>query len=267
MQTEIVLSSPATRSELHVRRFGAHVTAWKVGDEHVLFMSERAHLDGTKSIRGGIPIVFPQFGPRGPLGQHGFARTAIWELEEHTDNMCQLSLADTVETLSSWPHKFTTRIRYELADSSLVVTWTVENTDDKPLLFTAALHSYFNIPSVADVTVEGLQRSDYFVDQLTSQKVAPVAHGTWTGISCEVDRVYANVSWPIVLNQSISIESQGFSDVVFWNPWIEKNDRIADLQPEAYKKFVCIEPGAIESAVTVMPRCHWSSVTTFSKLP
>ena len=36
--------------------------------------SKKAKLDGTKAIRGGIPVCFPQFGPWEFGAQHGFAR-------------------------------------------------------------------------------------------------------------------------------------------------------------------------------------------------
>jgi glucose-6-phosphate 1-epimerase len=35
------------------------VTSWKTGGQEQLFVSEKAHLDGSKPIRGGIPLVFP----------------------------------------------------------------------------------------------------------------------------------------------------------------------------------------------------------------
>ena len=39
---------------------GATVTSWKLGNgKEQLFLSEKAHLDGSKPIRGGIPVVFP----------------------------------------------------------------------------------------------------------------------------------------------------------------------------------------------------------------
>lgn len=39
---------------------GATVTSWKLADgQEQLFLSEKTHLDGSKPIRGGIPIVFP----------------------------------------------------------------------------------------------------------------------------------------------------------------------------------------------------------------
>jgi glucose-6-phosphate 1-epimerase len=57
--------------------FGGHVTSWREGADEFLFVSKTAVLDGTKPIRGGIPICWPQFGAMGPLGQHGFARNAV----------------------------------------------------------------------------------------------------------------------------------------------------------------------------------------------
>ena len=46
-------------------------------------MSSKAALDGSKPVRGGIPVVFPAFGPpthpeHSKLPQHGFARSEIW---------------------------------------------------------------------------------------------------------------------------------------------------------------------------------------------
>ena len=42
----------------------------------MIFVASKAKLDGTKAIRGGIPICFPAFGAW-PFGaQHGFARNS-----------------------------------------------------------------------------------------------------------------------------------------------------------------------------------------------
>ena len=47
------------------------------------FESAKAALDGSKPVRGGIPVVFPCFGPpthpdHAKLPQHGFARNNVW---------------------------------------------------------------------------------------------------------------------------------------------------------------------------------------------
>ena len=65
--------------------------SWKVVEEtgnlkEILFVSSKAFLDGTKPVRGGIPVVFPCFGPPThpdhlKLAQHGFARNVTWKFD------------------------------------------------------------------------------------------------------------------------------------------------------------------------------------------
>ena len=46
-----------------------------------LFVSKRSVFDGKKAIRGGVPFVFPIFGPSTVMPQHGFARISRFECE------------------------------------------------------------------------------------------------------------------------------------------------------------------------------------------
>ena len=72
--------------------YGATIISWKAGTHanpvaaERLFLSSKAALDGSKPVRGGIPIVFPCFGPpshpeHARLSQHGFARNQVWTCE------------------------------------------------------------------------------------------------------------------------------------------------------------------------------------------
>src|SRR3981189_1637127 len=62
---------------------GAHVTHFKKKDEApLLFLSQCSRFGPGEPIRGGIPIIFPWFGPREGLPQHGFARLKTWGLKE-----------------------------------------------------------------------------------------------------------------------------------------------------------------------------------------
>ena len=74
---------------MEILYYGATVISWKspdlAGGEPLerLFVSSKAFLDGSKPVRGGIPIVFPVFGaPELPqfsnLKQHGYARSSTW---------------------------------------------------------------------------------------------------------------------------------------------------------------------------------------------
>ena len=62
---------------------GAHVTQFKKKDEPpLLFLSQCSRFAEERPIRGGIPVIFPWFGPREGLAQHGFARVKAWEIKE-----------------------------------------------------------------------------------------------------------------------------------------------------------------------------------------
>jgi glucose-6-phosphate 1-epimerase len=51
---------------------GATVTSWKHAGVERIFVSSIAIWNGVKAIRGGIPVVWPQFGQPNPsMPQHG----------------------------------------------------------------------------------------------------------------------------------------------------------------------------------------------------
>src|SRR5579862_8226885 len=79
-----VISTPAAEATVYLQ--GAHVAHWTPrGQRPVLFLSARSLFAAGKAIRGGVPVIFPWFGPRGdgkPGPAHGFARTMEWAIEE-----------------------------------------------------------------------------------------------------------------------------------------------------------------------------------------
>ena len=52
----VVLKTGDCSAKIHL--FGATVVSWICNGRENLFMSSLSKLDGSKSIRGGIPIVF-----------------------------------------------------------------------------------------------------------------------------------------------------------------------------------------------------------------
>jgi len=75
----VIISSGAATVTIYLH--GSHVASWQHGGKELLFMSENAVYNGTKALRGGIPVCFPQFGNLGPCkAQHGFARNLPWTL-------------------------------------------------------------------------------------------------------------------------------------------------------------------------------------------
>jgi glucose-6-phosphate 1-epimerase len=72
---------------------GATIVSWKVDNEEIIFVSKKTIWDGSKAVRGGIPICFPSFGPwiYGP--QHGFARTSK-EWKVHSEPKVDVNSGD-----------------------------------------------------------------------------------------------------------------------------------------------------------------------------
>ena len=79
---KIVLKHGNGNSSLTVVPFGATIISWIVDDVEMIFVSKTAILDGSKAIRGGVPICFPNFGPWKIGPQHGFARNSRdWKVQ------------------------------------------------------------------------------------------------------------------------------------------------------------------------------------------
>src|SRR5499427_4845923 len=78
-----VVSSQAAEAEIYLQ--GAHVARWTPrGQRPVLFLSSKSLFTPGMAIRGGVPVIFPWFGPRAegkPGPAHGFARISEWSLE------------------------------------------------------------------------------------------------------------------------------------------------------------------------------------------
>merc|ERR1719221_2072220 len=87
--------------------YGATVTSYITRGQDWIFVAPGAIFDGKKAIRGGVPVVFPQFGqPDKSMAQHGFARTTEWSLTalyDSEDTVCAtFSMKDTEATREKW---------------------------------------------------------------------------------------------------------------------------------------------------------------------
>ena len=180
------LSADVSTASALVTPFGAHLLSWRpTGHPDVLWLSSRAVLDGTKAIRGGIPLCLPWFGsptdsptrPGQGAGAHGFARTSPWMLLGSTqpanDAPASFSfeLHHTGETSALYPHSFCARLDIT-AGAELNVTLTLTNEDDHPFAIEAALHTYLHVGDVKDVTLEGLDGERYY-DKVRERATPP----------------------------------------------------------------------------------------------
>ena len=227
---------------------GAHLFHYQAKDKKpLLWLSEKAYFEKEKAIRGGVPICFPWFGPNtedASLPQHGFARNQVWKLmstHEVADGSTHLQLMLTANkaTRALWEYSFT--LIYDITiGSELTLKLTTINSDTHPFEITQALHSYFNVSNIENVSIEGLENSIYY--DCLEQELAKQHKSLF--ISEEVDKVYFDASSKIVLHdqkRQIELKQDGSKSLVVWNPWVEKSEAMADMPDDGYKTMVCLE--------------------------
>jgi glucose-6-phosphate 1-epimerase len=253
-------------SSAEIYLHGAHVTNFKKCDEApILFLSQCSRFEEKQAIRGGIPVIFPWFGPREGMAMHGFARVMRWELKE------VLPAADG-----------TVSVRFQLPDSpeagafpefvaeyvvtvneKLTLELVVTNKSGEALEFEECLHTYFSVEDIAATSVVGLKGVSYL------DKVAGFAKKMETEeairISSEVDRVYLDTTGTVEIRDArlgrvIRVEKENSASTVVWNPWIAKAQQMPDFGNDEYQKMVCVESGNVNANKVVLPPGKSSSM-------
>lgn len=243
-----------------VSEYGAHVLSWTdPGEQELLFVSEQAVYEQGKPMRGGIPIVFPQFS-KGVLPAHGFARTMMWKVVREQVSTTgpvavTLRLLPDARTRELWAYEFQVELDVVLTDV-LLLTMRVENTGRVPFQYNSALHTYFRTKDVSGLRLQGFGGCE-FVDMLRGKKM-DVEERQEVLIDGPIDRVYRDSPQSVQVcsdkdRYAYLITKEGFTDTVVWNPWIAGAKALADLGDSEYSEMVCVESGNVLSPITLAP--------------
>lgn len=260
-QPAIALRAPDGASAV-VLLHGAQVVSWQpAGGGERLFLSERSRFGVGASVRGGMPVIFPQFNERGPLPRHGFVRTRPWQPAAAEtgagDALAVLQLTDDAATRELWPHRFALELTVCVRGDRLDVELAVSNTGESAFDFTAALHTYLRVAEIEEARLSGLHGCRYedFTSGTTHLDEADAVR-----VEREIDRIYTGVRAPLTLSEArrrLHIEAANFPDVVVWNPWQDKAAAMADLQPADFRRFLCVEAALIERPARIAAGEQW----------
>lgn len=240
--------SEDTYAKVHL--FGATVTSWVNKGTEQLFLSGSSKLDGSKAVRGGIPVVFPNFGPwsRGP--QHGFARTSWWKLTSNKKldsghAKAVFTLQEDENTKSMWDHKFQLQYEVDVTADELKTSLTITNTGTDAFDFTTLLHTYLKVTNINQCTITGFNGHTY-TDKISKEEGKTESREE-IKISENVDRVYAGTESHVVTSpgRQIRVEKCNLPDTVLWNPWSVKAKEMSDFDDDGYLEMVCVEPGHV----------------------
>ena len=268
-QGELPMLEITTRwSTAEIYLLGAQVTRFKKKDEApLLFLSQCSRFAEGQPIRGGIPVVFPWFGPREGLGQHGFARVKPWEIKEvipapDGSVSVRFRLPHGAEAAAFPPFNADYVVT---VNESLTLQLIVANeAKDAEFTFENCLHTYFEVADVTAISIHGLKGVTYL------DKVASFMEKTETSdalrIASEVDRIYQNTTGTVEIHdprigRRIRVEKQCSASTVVWNPWIAKSRQMPDFGDEEYEHMICVESGNVASNSISLPPGGRSTLT------
>jgi glucose-6-phosphate 1-epimerase len=222
--------------------FGGQVLSYAPrGFDDLLWMSPTAS-QPPKSIRGGVPICWPWFAKQGVAPespQHGFARTAPWQLQRteiDASGNIELTLAPIDDALPE------ARVEQKIRVGS-TLTQVLTTTASRPYTLTQAFHTYFRVGDAEKIGIEGLDGRTYL------DKPSNFASNVQTGkfrLDGECDRIYLDTQGDFaihdpVLARRIRIRSSGSHSLVVWNPNAERIKTFADIPHSDWRNYFCLE--------------------------
>lgn len=233
-------------AEATITLYGAHLVSWKpalgagAAPQERMFMSSLSALDGSRAIRGGVPVIFPQFAERGEGMRHGFARVSTWRVLDSGDrdgaafallglNQDELS----PQASSAWAYAFELALRVSVQGANLAMTLEVRNTGTHPFSFSSALHTYHLVEDVEAVRIDGVQPETL-------------------ALTDKLDQVFERIAGAITFDNGadkLLLQQSGFTDAVVWNPGAADAAALSDLEDEEYRRFVCIEPALLQPQI------------------
>ncbi|CEG43610.1 aldose 1- [Plasmopara halstedii] len=273
-ELEFVKLTHPMGSCVEIFKFGAHVKSFHPAMDptlDILFMSKESFLNGKDPVRGGIPIIFPNFGSAKGLPSHGFARITNWTLSNHENSkdkkkpsVANFTMASSEETLKIWPSDFELTYEVKLYPNQLTTALHVHNKHKETIKFHALLHNYLWVDDARNkgVQVHGLKNVDYYDKVAKANKTET---RDYIDFKSQTDNVYSNAPDKISVlikgikfeDRTVTIDKAGSisvagksssktkTDVVVWNPWADRAKTMEDFGDEEYKNMVAVEPGRV----------------------
>lgn len=247
----IVAAIKNSRASAQIALQGAQMLAYQpLGAAPVLWTSAAARWVPGKSLRGGVPVCWPWFGPHPDdpaQPAHGYARGQNWEVRSSS------AMPQATHVVLGLPPRadyqryapYAANLDVELAVSvgaQLRMTLTTRNTGADSVPLTQALHTYFRVSDIGGVRILGLE-DHVFIDKVAGGRATQ--RGT-VQIDGEVDRIYVDTDNDCLIDDAglqrrIRIAHTGSRATVVWNPWIAKSQQLGDMDAEGYRQMLCVE--------------------------
>lgn len=276
-------------AELLLLAQGAQVVSYtRTGEHPLIWLNDQAHFLKGKPVRAGVPVCWPWFGnlaknPEAvqamrvsdePATSHGLVRTLEWTLKGIEDTPAgvriELTLPQAEQGFAGWAHPTALSLTIVMGDS-LQLNLTTRNLGTQELVLSEALHSYFAVSDVRQISVDSVAGLSYYetVDVEEWEQRSQEGPLQVTG---ETDRVYLDTPAQLAIDdpqwkRRIVLTPTGAKTAVIWNPWIERAAHLDDMADDGWQQMFCIETANVMGdIVTLAPGAeHTMSVAIASE--
>lgn len=235
---------------------GAQLLGAACGGIQLLYVSALSG-KANQVVRGGVPVLFPQFADRGPIKKHGFARDLPWQLVEQGAHagghrvVCRHHIHPGDQP--NWPHSAQLVLTAQLTANALHMRLQVRNTGNTTFAWTGGLHPYWATADLCASQLLGLQGAavqDRYNPHKTTQTETAVS---WHGD--EFECLY-DTQAPLQLQtptHTLQLSVTGFDQWMVWNPGKAGAQTLKDLPNDDWQRFVCIEPVLVNRPSVLQP--------------
>jgi len=142
---------------------GGLISELEIGARPLLYLDRSTVEDRSKSVRGGIPVLFPFAGKLDDdrlaltdtvIPQHGFARNKPWSIIEQSASAVKIALEGDEDAQRQYPFDFVVEQTVTAEPDGLRVELQVVNRDSRPMPISPGWHPYFLCPASGKSTVE-----------------------------------------------------------------------------------------------------------------
>ena len=244
--------------ELTVSSLGAEMVSLKSANKELVWNSTNKDWWSSHA-----PFLFPACGrikdnryvygeKTYTMNTHGFIKSQEFTVSEKTDTCITLSFESDDETRENYPFDFVFKVKYELIGKKVLISVTIENTDNKTLPYMFGWHPGFNLLTNEKVDIEDYNLDFGNVDKLSWIKLQNVVFASKTGIDYPITHgsyrlnekeIYDNDTMIFKdHNNELKLYANGapFSLDMKWS------DNLPVLciwkEPDNAAKFICIEP-------------------------
>lgn len=209
-------------------------------------------------VRGGVPVLFPQFAERGSLPKHGLVRQVPWQ----QDSPSQFSVTLDAMPSLGWHGAADLVLHVDhSASDTVTLTLRVTNTGTTAFGFTGGLHPYFLVQDVQACQVLGLQDCVY-QDRYAAQDC--LSEVGWISSAQAFERLYLQAPELVLVDgqRRLSLSCRGFTEWMIWNCGQVGAQTLIDLPDADWQKFLCIEPVIASQPMILTPNAIFEGSLT-----